>query len=100
MEKIGLPETVDALRSELVAAMTAGEGQPIQFPLGSVQLEVQVGITKETSGDGKVRLWVLELGAGGSYTHEVIQKLTITLQPPVDLQGRPVKVHRRLERNP
>ncbi len=37
MEKIGLVETIDALRSELAAAVEKAQGQEIQFPIGSVQ---------------------------------------------------------------
>ena len=47
MEKIGLVETIDALRTELASAVEKAQGQEIQFPIGSVQLEFQVGVTQE-----------------------------------------------------
>ncbi len=40
--KIGLAETIDALHAELAAAVKRGQGQEIQFPIGSVELEFQV----------------------------------------------------------
>jgi len=100
MEKIGLVETIDALRSELVAAVKKAQGQEIQFPIGSVQLEFQVGVTWDTEAKAGVRFWVLELGASGSYANESVQKVTLNLEAPVDLEGRAVKVTRLLQQKP
>src|SRR6266487_5997422 len=100
MEKIGLVETIDALRSELAAAVEKAQGQEIQFPIGSVQLEFQVGVTWDTEAKAGVRFWVLELGAGGSYANESVQKVTLNLEAPVDLEGKSVKVTRRSQERP
>jgi hypothetical protein len=100
VDKIGLPETIEALRAELREAIVQGQGQDIQFPVGGIQLEFQVGITREGSADGKVNVWVLELGAGASYAKESIQTVTLILEPPVDAEGQPVKVRRRLAEKP
>ncbi len=100
MEKIGLVETIDALRSELAAAVEKAQGQEIQFPIGSVQLEFQVGVTLGVEGKGGVKFWVLELGASGSYANESVQKVTLNLEAPVDSEGRAVKVTRRLQQKP
>jgi Trypsin-co-occurring domain 2 len=100
VEKIGLAETIDALRSELAAAVEKAQGQEIQFPIASVQLEFQVGVTWDTEAKAGVRFWVLELGAGGSYANESVQKVTLNLEAPVDAEGRAVKVTRRLQQKP
>ena len=100
MEKIGLVETIDALRSELAAAVEKAQGQEIQFPIGSVQLEFHVGVTWDTEAKAGVRFWVLELGAGGSYANESVQKVTLNLEAPVDLEGKSVKVTRRSQERP
>src|SRR6266567_9478300 len=100
MEKIGLAETIDALRSELAAAAEKAQGQEIQFPISSVQLEFQVGVTWDTEAKGGVKFWVLELGASGSYANESVQKVTLNLEAPVDDEGRPVKVTRRSKERP
>ena len=100
MEKIGLVETIDALRSELAAAVEKAQGQEIQFPIGSVQLEFQVGVTWDTEAKAGVKFWVLELGASGSYANESVQKVTLNLEAPVDSQGRTVKVERFLDQEP
>jgi len=92
MEKIGLVETIDALRSELAVAVKKAQGQEIQFPIGSVQLEFQVGVTWDSEAKGGVKFWVLELGASGSYANESVQKVTINFEAPLDTEGRTVKV--------
>ena len=100
MEKIGLVETIDALRSELAEAVKKAQGQDIQFPIGSVQLEFQVGVTRDVEAKGGVKFWVLELGASGSYANESVQKVTLNLEAPVDDEGRAVKVTRRSQAKP
>jgi Trypsin-co-occurring domain 2 len=100
VERIGLAETVAALRAELAAAVAAGADEEIQFPVGPVQLEFHVGVTRSADAKGGLRFWVLELGGGGSRATETIQKLTITLESPVDASGERVHVHRGLDEKP
>jgi hypothetical protein len=100
MKKIGLVETIDALRSELAVAMGKAQGQEIQFPVGSIQLEFQVGVTWDTGVNAGVKFWVLELGASGSYANESVQKVTLNLAAPVDAEGRSVLVTRRSQEKP
>lgn len=100
MEKIPLVETIAALRAELIDATAMAEGETIQFPVGSVELEFHVGVTREAHGDGKVRFWVLELGAGASYQAESVQKVVLKLDPPVGPDGQSIKIHRRFKEMP
>ena len=100
MEKIGLSETIDAVREELAAAAARVGEQEIQFPVGGVELEFNVGVTKAAEGRAGVKLWVIDLGASGSYTQESLQKVKVTLEPPVDRTGAPVKVGRRASEKP
>jgi Trypsin-co-occurring domain 2 len=53
----------------------------IQFPVGSVQLEFHVGVTKAGEGTAGAKFWVVELGGKGSYAFESIQKVTVNLEP-------------------
>jgi Trypsin-co-occurring domain 2 len=95
MDKIGLPETIEALRTELREAVVQGEDQDIQFPVGGIQCEFQVAVTREGSGDAKVNVWVLQLGAGGRLAHESVHTVTVSLEAPVDRNGEPIQVRRR-----
>jgi hypothetical protein len=100
MEHIGLKETIAALRAELSDAITAGANEPIQFPVGLLQLEFHVGVTKDVTAKGGVKFWVVELGAEGSYTQESIQKVVINLEPPTDREGRPIRIHGGSDQEP
>jgi hypothetical protein len=99
-EGIGLAEAVAALRTELAGAVAAAAVEEIQFPVGPVQLEFHVGVTKSAEGKAGLRFWVLELGGGGSRATETVHKLTVTLEPPVDAAGERVHVHRGLDQKP
>ena len=100
MEKIGLVETIEALRTELRQAVVQSAGEAIQFPVGPVQLEFHVGVTKTGEGKAGIRAWVIELGGGGSLANESIQKVTITLEPPVNRDGERVLVTRGSDEKP
>ena len=94
MTEIGLAETIEALRSELATAMKKANGQDIQFPLGRIELEFHVGVRRATDAKAGVKFWVVELGGSGAYSAESIQKVSITLEPPVDATGTPLRVAR------
>jgi hypothetical protein len=98
--KIGLSDAVDALRAELSDAIAQAQDQQIQFPVGEIRVEFQIGVTREAEGRGGLKVWVGELGGGGSYTRESVQKITVSLGPPVTADGESVKVHRDLDRKP
>ncbi|GAA3603730.1 MULTISPECIES: trypco2 family protein [Nonomuraea] len=95
MAELGLSEAIEQIRQELREAVAAGADADIQFPVGNVTVELQVGVKKTGEGSGKVKVWVLEAGAVGKIEHERVQKVTVVLEPPVDRDGNPVKVSRR-----
>ncbi|MEV0565218.1 trypco2 family protein [Dactylosporangium sp. NPDC050588] len=90
--KIGLVETLDQIRRELSEAALAAQGADVQFPVGQVTLELQVGVTRSGEANAGVNVWVLGLGASGQYSKESVHTITVVLDPPVDAQGRPIKV--------
>lgn len=100
MGEIGLNDTIEALRDELVAAMERAREKAVQFPVTGVQLEFHVGVKKTGEGKAGLKFWVLELGSGGSYARETIQKVIVTLGAPTDAAGVPVKVSDATDRKP
>lgn len=91
---VGLSEAIQGLRAELVTAMTAGAGQPIQFPIARMTVELQIVATKGVDGKAgfKVPIIEVELGGGANWQRENTQTVTIEFGSPVDREGRPVKV--------
>lgn len=99
MEKLGLAETMEALRAELAEA-AAGRESGLQFPIEGVELEFHVGVTRSGEGNAGVRFWVVELGAAGSYAREDLQTVRITLGAPVDKYGDTVRIYREASEEP
>jgi Trypsin-co-occurring domain 2 len=98
--EIDLAETVEALRAELRSAVHAGDDAAIQFPVAGVQMEFHVGVKKTTDGKAGLKFWVIELGVGGGYAHESVQKVIVNFGPPVDRDGTPIKVARQTQQKP
>jgi NTP-dependent ternary system trypsin peptidase co-occuring protein len=98
--EIDLAETVEALRAELRNAVQAGDDAEIQFPVTGVQVEFHVGVKKTADGKAGLKFWVVELGAGGGYAHESVQKVIVNFGPPVDRNGTPIKVARQVRQKP
>jgi len=78
---IPLSATVRLLRSELAQAVDAAQGEDLQFTLGPVELEFQLGVTNEGGGDAGIRFWVVSLGAKGSHANQQTHRMKLTLTP-------------------
>jgi hypothetical protein len=99
MADIPLAEVIRELRAELESAMSAGEGQRVQFEATAIELELQIGVTKTDQGNVGVRFWVLDLGGGKSRARESIQRVTLSLQP-VLASGKRVKIAKPTSHDP
>jgi hypothetical protein len=80
---IELAEVIGELRQ----AMYSGEGEPLRFELGPVELEATVAVEKVGGGGAKVRLWVIELGGAAKATHSSTQHIKLVLQPRLSASG-------------
>lgn len=78
---IELGEVISELRRELQQAMDAGEGAPLRFELGPVELEATVVVEKSGGGGAKVRFWVIELGGNSKVSQSSTQRIKLALQP-------------------
>jgi hypothetical protein len=76
-----LADTIAAVRRELSSAQNAGQGQPIQFRTGPVELEFEVAVTRSGGGEAGVQLWVLTLGGKLERGQATTQRIKVTLQP-------------------
>jgi hypothetical protein len=74
---VGLADAIEALRDELIDAMSRGTDRPMQFALHPIELTVQAVITKDARG--KIGWQVLEIG--GSVEKARTQTLTVRLSP-------------------
>ena len=74
---LGLAESIEALRSELSTAMTAGASKQMRFSLEPIELTLEVAISKDANG----KIGWSVLGLGSSYTSGTTQTLKLTLTP-------------------
>ena len=77
----GLADAVKALRSELSDAMAAGQGEPLQFEVGTVTMAFAVEVTADAEAKGGVRFWVVELGSAGSVGRHATHTVTLEMTP-------------------
>lgn len=87
-----LADTIAAVRRELSTAQAAGQGEPIQFRTGPVELEFEVAVTRTGSGQAGVQLWVLTLGGKGELAQATTQRIKVTLQPVDSETGEDAQV--------
>ena len=85
----GLAETIQALRAELIAAMTSGHDEALRFELGAVELNVTLAITREATGDAGVRFGVVSFGTKGQIGDQATHQLSLSLTPvTIDSTGQ------------
>lgn len=77
-----LADTLTAVRRELNSALAAGQGQPVQFRTGPVELEFEIAVTCTGGGQTGVHLSVLTLGGPGAPARATTQRIKVTLLPP------------------
>lgn len=95
MSEIGLADVIEQVRAELAAATAARPAGAAEFPVESVSMTFQVGVTKEAGTNAGIKVWVLEAGASGKYAQESVQTVTVELGAPVDRYGNPISVSGR-----
>ena len=65
MAEIGLVEAIASLREELAEAVKKGDNRDIQFLVGNIDLEFQVGVIRDVRG-GSNRIGDFLRNLGGS----------------------------------
>lgn len=85
---IELASVIKDLRNELQAAIEAGRDEALAFELGPIELEVSVAVDRSDEVGGKVRFWVVELGAERKQDTATTQHLRLTLTPRLSSTGQ------------
>lgn len=89
IKKVGLKETLEALRIELSEAILVSEGKEIRFEVGEIELEFQVMVEKSQQAKGGVKFWVVDMGGGVTDKNAMVHKIKIPFKP-VWKDGSPV----------
>jgi hypothetical protein len=79
---IPLASLISELRKELVAAIEEGSGSELQFALGTIELDLEVQVTREGGAGGGVKFWVLSADANAKRGSIRTQRIHLVLNPP------------------
>jgi Trypsin-co-occurring domain 2 len=64
--------------------MQDGDGEPLRFALGPVQVELTIAATASAGADGKIGVWrVVTIGGKAEHSSSSTHHLTLTLTPLV-----------------
>lgn len=80
-EAVDLADAVRAVRDGLMAAAEAGEGAPLRFELGEIQMEFAVEVRRDAKVSGGVKAWVVTAGAEAGTGASRTQRVAFTLKP-------------------
>lgn len=82
---VGLADFLQGLRTELKTSMVRAKDDPsLTFQLSKLDVELQVTAEISGKGEGKVKFWVVEVGAGVEGGRKTVQTVKLSLQPMVD----------------
>ena len=74
---VGLSSAIQALRTELLRAIDAGDDPRMRFKLAPIELSLQLAVTNEAGG----KIGWNVLGLGGSHESATTQTLKLRLEP-------------------
>ena len=78
---IGLADMITSLRRELLEAQTDPATAQLALRTGTVELELQVAVTRTTKGRAGIRFWVIDAGADHGRERVATQTFKIALDP-------------------
>jgi hypothetical protein len=79
----GVPvaNAIEALRSELEAAMDAGKDRRLRFEATVIEVELQATVTQGAEAGAGVKWWLVDASAKGSAERARTQTIRLTLTP-------------------
>jgi Trypsin-co-occurring domain 2 len=80
-EQPSLGELIRAVRRELEYAHDADAGQPLRFDVGTVELDVEVELSKTWQSDGGFDVKVVKAGLSRESLHGSTSKMHVVLTP-------------------
>jgi hypothetical protein len=98
MEEWGLAQAIAQLRREIAASVLAARGDPLQFTLGPIEVELQLQLARAMGGKAELKWVVISVGADANTHATHTHKIKFTLTPELD--GGPVRVNRRGDSEP
>lgn len=83
--QIPIASAIEALRSELEAAMQGSVTRSLKFEPSKVELELNACVTQSAEVGGGLKWWLIDASAKGAMESVRSQRILITLIPVVSL---------------
>lgn len=78
---IELATVIKDLRTELEAAIVAGDGAALRFELGPIELEASIAVEQSATAGSKLKFFLVEANADGKAARTNTQKVKLVLTP-------------------
>ncbi|MBI4652449.1 hypothetical protein HY745_14475 [Candidatus Desantisbacteria bacterium] len=78
---IQLSTMLQDLRKELQISFGKAEKESLRFNLNSIDLELQVVVTKEANASAGTKFWVLDTNAGIKYGDTITHTIKLSMKP-------------------
>ena len=90
VERIGLKEAIEALRSELSESIIAAAADELRFEVGEINLQFQVEVERTLEATSSIKFWVMEARGKGKHASSSTHTITIPLKPVSGADRSPV----------
>lgn len=87
-EGVPVAKAIEALRSELEAAMDAGKDSRLRFEATAIEVELQATVTLGAEAGAGVKWWLVDASTKGSAERATTQTIRLTLTPKVVSEDR------------
>lgn len=97
---IPLAEMIQQLRRELQESVLTSSQENLRFKVESIELELQVAVSREAEGEGGIRFWVVNLGGKYKQAAQDVHTFKLKLLPILGSHGGDVLVTGELDQKP
>jgi len=75
-----LSKVLATLREQLALARKQGEGHDLRFEMDEIEVELNVALTTEGTGNLEVKFWVVTAAMGGKLSQVATQKIKLKMK--------------------
>ncbi|MET7425681.1 trypco2 family protein [Dactylosporangium sp. NPDC005555] len=87
-EPLSIPEAMESLRSQLLAAIEDADGERLTFAVDAVEVQLQMTVSTVRKAEGRLAIWsVVTAGGGVDHTRSQVHTVKLTLQPTLHDQA-------------
>jgi hypothetical protein len=78
---IPLSQMIETLRNQMEESIKNAKNKDLQFSIESIELELKVGISHDTTGKAGVSFWIINVEGEHQFSKESIHTFKLILKP-------------------